>query len=135
ELTNYSALELAAGLQSGEFSAVEVTRAHLDRIESTEPDYHSFITVTDELALAPAQAVDVKRSAAEDGPEVAGVPVALKDLAVTERVRTTARSKMLENWGPPYESTDHCKARAAGVPVLGKTNHDEFAMGSTTEHS
>src|SRR5690625_7290286 len=135
ELTNYSALELATGLESGESSSVEVTRAHLDRIESTESDYHSFITVTDELALDTAKAVDAKRSAGEDVHALAGVPVALKDLVVTEGVRTTAGSKMLENWVPPYESTVHSKVRAAGLPVLGKTNLDEFAMGSTTEHS
>src|SRR5699024_8061372 len=105
------------------------------RIESTESDYHSFITVTDELALDTAKAVDAKRSAGEDVHALAGVPVALKDLVVTEGVRTTAGSKMLENWVPPYESTVHSKVRAAGLPVLGKTNLDEFAMGSTTEHS
>ena len=135
ELTNKSALELAAGLASGEFSSVEVTQAHLDRIASTEDDFNSFITVTDELALATAEAVDAKRSAGEDLHALAGVPVALKDLVVTEGVATTAGSKMLENWVPPYESTVHNKIKAAGLPVLGKTNLDEFAMGSTTEHS
>ncbi|WP_166823381.1 Asp-tRNA(Asn)/Glu-tRNA(Gln) amidotransferase subunit GatA [Brevibacterium limosum] len=135
ELTKKSALELAAGLASGEFSSVEVTQAHLDRIASTEDDFNSFITVTDELALATAKAVDAKRSAGEDLHALAGVPVALKDLVVTEGVATTAGSKMLENWVPPYESTVHNKVKNAGLPVLGKTNLDEFAMGSTTEHS
>jgi len=135
ELTNKSALELAAGLKSGEFSSVDVTQAHLDRIASTEDDFNSFITVTDELALETAKAVDAKRSAGEDLHTLAGVPVALKDLVVTEGTRTTAGSKMLENWVPPYESTVHNKVKAAGLPVLGKTNLDEFAMGSTTEHS
>ncbi|UVI34963.1 Asp-tRNA(Asn)/Glu-tRNA(Gln) amidotransferase subunit GatA [Brevibacterium spongiae] len=135
EMTNKSALELAAGLKSGEFSSVEVTQAHLDRIAATEDDFNSFITVTDELALETAKVVDAKRAAGEDVHALAGVPVALKDLIVTEGVRTTAGSKMLENWVPPYESTVHNKVRAAGLPVLGKTNLDEFAMGSTTEHS
>lgn len=135
ELTNKSALELAAGLKSGEFSSVEVTQSHLDRISATEDDFNSFITVTDELALETAKAVDAKRSAGEDLHALAGVPVALKDLVVTEGVATTAGSKMLENWVPPYESTVHNKIKAAGLPVLGKTNLDEFAMGSTTEHS
>jgi aspartyl-tRNA(Asn)/glutamyl-tRNA(Gln) amidotransferase subunit A len=135
ELTNKSALELAAGLKSGEFSSVDVTQAHLDRISATEDDFNSFITVTDELALETAKAVDAKRSAGEDLHTLAGVPVALKDLVVTEGTRTTAGSKMLENWVPPYESTVHKTVKAAGLPVLGKTNLDEFAMGSTTEHS
>lgn len=135
ELTNKSALELAAGLKSGEFSSVDVTQAHLDRISATEDDFNSFITVTDELALETAKAVDAKRSAGEDLHTLAGVPVALKDLVVTEGTRTTAGSKMLENWVPPYESTVHNTVKAAGLPVLGKTNLDEFAMGSTTEHS
>ena len=135
ELTNKSALELAAGLKSGEFASVEVTQSHLDRISATEDDFNSFITVTDELALETAKAVDAKRSAGEDLHALAGVPVALKDLVVTEGVATTAGSKMLENWVPPYESTVHNKVKAAGLPVLGKTNLDEFAMGSTTEHS
>ena len=135
ELTNKSALELAAGLKSGEFSSAEVTQSHLDRISATEDDFNSFITVTDELALETAKAVDAKRSAGEDLHALAGVPVALKDLVVTEGVATTAGSKMLENWVPPYESTVHNKVKAAGLPVLGKTNLDEFAMGSTTEHS
>ncbi|WP_152348131.1 Asp-tRNA(Asn)/Glu-tRNA(Gln) amidotransferase subunit GatA [Brevibacterium sp. CFH 10365] len=135
ELTKKSALELAAGLASGEFSSVEVTQVHLDRIASTEDDFNSFITVTDELALETAKAVDAKRSAGEDLHALAGVPVALKDLVVTEGVATTAGSKMLENWVPPYESTVHNKVKNAGLPVLGKTNLDEFAMGSTTEHS
>ncbi|MGO3071698.1 MAG: Asp-tRNA(Asn)/Glu-tRNA(Gln) amidotransferase subunit GatA [Brevibacterium linens] len=134
-LTNKSALELAAGLKSGEFSSVDVTQAHLDRIASTEDDFNSFITVTDELALETAKTVDAKRSAGEDLHALAGVPVALKDLVVTEGTRTTAGSKMLENWVPPYESTVHTLVKAAGLPVLGKTNLDEFAMGSTTEHS
>ncbi|MGO3063797.1 MAG: amidase, partial [Brevibacterium aurantiacum] len=135
ELTTKSALELAAGLKAGEFSSVEVTQAHLDRIHATEADFGSFITVTDDLALETAKAVDAKRSASEDVHALAGVPVALKDLIVTEGVATTAASKMLENWVPPYESTVHNKVKAAGLPVLGKTNLDEFAMGSTTEHS
>ena len=135
ELTNKSALELAAGLKSGEFSSAEVTQSHLYRISATEDDFNSFITVTDELALETAKAVDAKRSAGEDLHALAGVPVALKDLVVTEGVATTAGSKMLENWVPPYESTVHNKVKAAGLPVLGKTNLDEFAMGSTTEHS
>ncbi|WP_309132358.1 Asp-tRNA(Asn)/Glu-tRNA(Gln) amidotransferase subunit GatA [Brevibacterium sp.] len=135
ELIRRSALELAAGLKSGEFSSVEVTRAHLDRIHSSDDDFGSFITVTDDLALETAKAVDAKRSSGEELHPLAGVPVALKDLVVTEGVRTTAGSKMLENWVPPYESTVHTKVKDAGLPVLGKTNLDEFAMGSTTEHS
>ncbi|RBP67998.1 aspartyl/glutamyl-tRNA(Asn/Gln) amidotransferase subunit A [Brevibacterium sanguinis] len=135
ELITKSALELAEGLRSGEFSSVEVTQAHLDRIHATEDDFGSFITVTDELALETAKSVDARRGSGEDLHPLAGVPVALKDLVVTAGVRTTAGSKMLENWVPPYESTVHLRVQDAGLPVLGKTNLDEFAMGSTTEHS
>ncbi|WP_051298101.1 Asp-tRNA(Asn)/Glu-tRNA(Gln) amidotransferase subunit GatA [Brevibacterium album] len=135
DLTSLTAAQLAAGLTAGEYSSTEVTRAHLDRIEATEAQIGSFITVTPDAALAAAADVDRRRAAGEELHPYAGVPVALKDLVVTQGIRTTAGSKILEDWVPPYDATVYAKIRAAGLPVLGKTNLDEFAMGSTTEHS
>ncbi|GAA2104749.1 Asp-tRNA(Asn)/Glu-tRNA(Gln) amidotransferase subunit GatA [Brevibacterium salitolerans] len=134
-LTSLTAAQLAAGLAAGEYTSTEVTRAHLDRIEATEEQIGSFLTVTPDVALATAADVDRRRAAGEQLHPYAGVPVALKDLVVTEGIRTTAASKMLADWVPPYDATVYAKIKAAGLPVLGKTNLDEFAMGATTEHS
>lgn len=135
DLTRLSAVDLAAGLRSGDYSATEVTRAHLDRIEQVEGVINAFITVTDDVALATAAEVDRKRAAGEDLHPFAGVPVAHKDLIVTAGIPTTAGSRMLAEWVPPYDGTVYQRTQAAGLPLLGKTNLDEFAMGSTTEHS
>ncbi|GAA4396226.1 Asp-tRNA(Asn)/Glu-tRNA(Gln) amidotransferase subunit GatA [Brevibacterium pityocampae] len=135
DLTRLTAVELSAGLRAGDFSATEVTRAHLDRIEQVEGTVNAFITVTGDVALATAAEVDRKRAAGEDLHPFAGVPVTHKDLVVTSGITTTAGSKILADWVPPYDGTVYRRTKAAGLPLLGKTNLDEFAMGSSTEHS
>ena len=135
DLTRLTAAQLSAGLRAGEYSSADVTQAHLDRIEQTDSVLGSFITVTPEQALSTATDVDRRRAAGEELHPYAGVPVSVKDVVVTDGVRTTAASKILEGWVPPYDATISSRIKAAGLPVLGKTNMDEFAMGSTTEHS
>ncbi|HCX84391.1 MAG TPA: Asp-tRNA(Asn)/Glu-tRNA(Gln) amidotransferase GatCAB subunit A, partial [Micrococcales bacterium] len=129
------AADLAALLRAGEVSAVEVATAHLDRIADVDPAVHAFLHVDGEDTLAQARAVDARRAAGEDLPELAGVPIAVKDVVVTRGTPTTAGSRILEGWLPPYDATLVTRLREAGLPMLGKTNMDEFAMGSSTEHS
>ena len=130
-----TATELVAALRSGDLSATELTQSLLDRIELVEDDVRAFITVTPEVALAKARAVDDVRARGEDPGRIAGVPVAVKDIIATRGVRTTAGSKILDNYVPPYSATVASRLDAAGLPMLGKTNLDEFAMGSSTENS
>jgi aspartyl-tRNA(Asn)/glutamyl-tRNA(Gln) amidotransferase subunit A len=125
----------AALIATGGASAVEVTTAHLDRIELTDGVLHSFLHVDSEGALAAAAAVDAKRAAGEPLGPLAGVPVALKDVLTQNGIPTTCGSKILEGWRPPYDSTVVRRLRAADVVILGKTNMDEFAMGSSCENS
>ena len=136
ELTTKTAAELAGLIHSGEVTSREVTQAHLDRIASVDGDIHAFLHVGEEAALAAADGVD-KQLAAGEAPAsaLAGVPLALKDVFTTTDAPTTAASKILEGYMSPYDATVTRKIREAGIPILGKTNMDEFAMGSSTENS
>lgn len=126
--------ELAQGLENGDFSSVELTQAYLDRIEAEDGKYNSYITVTGELALEQANAADATRAAGNAG-AFTGLPIAHKDIFCTEGVRTSCASKMLDNFISPYNATVVNKFNAAGAVMLGKTNMDEFAMGSSNESS
>ncbi len=130
-----SATEMAAALDKGEISAVELTKAPLDRIAEVDGDVKAFLFVDNDGALAQAKDVDQRRKSGEKLSPLAGVPLALKDVLVQEGVPTTCGSKMLEGWRPPYDATVVSRLKAAGVIILGKTNMDEFAMGSSTENS
>jgi aspartyl-tRNA(Asn)/glutamyl-tRNA(Gln) amidotransferase subunit A len=135
ELTRRTAADLAALVSSGEASAVEVTQAHLDRIGAVDGAVHAFLHVDADGALAAAAAVDAKRATGSPLGPLAGVPLALKDVLTMDGVPTTCGSKILQGWRPPYDSTVVRKLREADVVILGKTNMDEFAMGSSTENS
>jgi aspartyl-tRNA(Asn)/glutamyl-tRNA(Gln) amidotransferase subunit A len=133
-MLNKTLAELAKGLDQGEFSSVELTQAYLDRINKEDSRYNSFITVTDELALRQAADADAMRAAGQAS-AMTGLPLAHKDIFCTQGVRTSAGSKMLDNFVSPYDATIIRKFNAAGTVSLGKTNMDEFAMGSSNESS
>jgi len=134
-LTTSTAAELGRLIAAGEASAEEVTRAHLDRIAAVEPKVHAFLHVDADGAVAAARQVDRRRAAGEELGPLAGVPVAVKDVLTTRGVPTTCGSKILDGWIPPYDATVVTRLREAGLVMLGKTNMDEFAMGSSTEYS
>jgi aspartyl-tRNA(Asn)/glutamyl-tRNA(Gln) amidotransferase subunit A len=135
DVTRLTATEIAALVASGDASATEITQAHLDRIAAVDDRVHAFLHVDAEGALAAATAVDERRAAGETLGPLAGVPVAVKDIVATKGVPSTAASKILEGWRPPYDATIVSRMRDAGLVMLGKTNLDEFAMGSSTEYS
>lgn len=129
-----SVAQLSKGLREQRFSSVELTRSYLDRIRALDGHYNSFVTVDQEGALAAAAAADVRLAAGETGP-LLGIPLAHKDIFCTHGVRTSCGSKMLDNFIPPYDATVAIRLRDAGTVMLGKTNMDEFAMGSSNESS
>jgi aspartyl-tRNA(Asn)/glutamyl-tRNA(Gln) amidotransferase subunit A len=131
---NKTIAELAAGLKAGEFTSEELTRAFLERIKAHDGQLNSFITVTGELALEQARAADARIAAGTAGP-LTGVPIAHKDIFCTDGVRTSCASKMLDPFIAPYDATVVRRFKEAGVVMLGKTNMDEFAMGSSNETS
>jgi aspartyl-tRNA(Asn)/glutamyl-tRNA(Gln) amidotransferase subunit A len=134
ELHNYTLTELRDALRSGETSSAAATAAMIARIVAVDNDIKSYLTVTDEMALEQAKAADERRAQGDDSPML-GIPVAVKDIICTNGVQTTAGSKILAGFVPPYDAFVVQKLKEAGAIILGKTNTDEFAMGSSTENS
>ncbi len=136
DLVRLDAATLAAGIAAGEISSVALTGACLDQIAATDERYHAFLHVAADQALATAARVDASIAAGEKpASPLAGVPLALKDVFTATDMPTTCGSKILEGWVSPYDATVTARIRSAGIPILGKTNMDEFAMGSSTENS
>ena len=135
DLTRRTAAELGRLIADGEISAEEVTRAHLDRIAAVDQQVHAFLHVNSDGAIEAARAVDARRARGEQLGPLAGVPIAVKDVLTTRGMPTTCGSKILDGWVPPYDATIVERLANEGLIVLGKTNMDEFAMGSSTEYS
>jgi len=134
DLWRLTAHEAHEGLRARQFTSVELTQAVLDRVAAVEARVHAYITVTADVAIEQAREADVKLATGSATP-LTGIPMAVKDLIVTKGVRTTAGSRILENFIPPYDSHVYECVRRAGAVMVGKSNMDEFAMGSSTEHS
>ena len=134
-MIHQTAAQMADALAKGETTSVELTQAHLDRIAAVDGQVKAFLHVDSDGALAQAKDVDARRAKGEKLSPIAGVPLALKDVLAQKGVPTTAGSKILQGWRPPYDSTVVSKLKDAGVVIMGKTNMDEFAMGSSTENS
>jgi aspartyl-tRNA(Asn)/glutamyl-tRNA(Gln) amidotransferase subunit A len=140
EIVNLSLGELQAALRAGDLSSRETTQAYLERIDRLDPSLHAFLTLMPEGALVQADRADQKikmwrKDSAGDMPPLLGVPIAVKDVLCVEDMRCTCGSRILENYIPPFDATAVARLREAGVVILGKTNTDEFAMGSSTENS
>ncbi len=135
DLTRKTASELSDLLVAGETTSVALTQAHLDRIAAVDGAVHAFLHVDTDGALAQAAESDERRASGKPASVLDGVPIAVKDVLATRGLPTTCGSRILEGWIPPYDATVVTKLRKAGLPILGKTNMDEFAMGSSTEHS
>ena len=134
-MINKTASQMAEALAKGETTSVELTQAHLNRVAEVDGQVKAFLHVDSEGALAQAKDVDARRAKGEKLSPIAGIPLALKDVLAQKGVPTTAGSKILQGWRPPYDSTVVSKLKDAGVVIMGKTNMDEFAMGSSTENS
>ncbi|PPL16191.1 Asp-tRNA(Asn)/Glu-tRNA(Gln) amidotransferase subunit GatA [Microterricola pindariensis] len=135
DIIRLSAADLGARIASGAVTSVQATQAHLDRIDAVDGAVHAYLHVAPELALAAAARVDAQIAAGEKLGPLAGVPIAVKDVLVTTDMPSTSGSKILEGYLSPFDATVVKKVREAGLIPLGKTNMDEFAMGSSTEHS
>lgn len=132
QLTIHEAGDL---LRQRKISSVELTQAHLDRIREVEPEVKAFTLVTDDLALQQAKEADQRLARGENLSPLTGIPIAIKDVICTKDITTTCGSRMLANFKPPFNATVMERLNAAGIVMVGKTNMDEFAMGSSTEHS
>src|SRR5438874_4018947 len=135
ELYELTISEAADLLRQKKISSVELTQAHLDRIRAVDDKVKAFTLVTGELALKEAEEADRRFSRGDTVSSLTGIPIAIKDVISTKGITTTCGSRMLENFKPPYDATVMDRLHAAGAVMLGKTNMDEFAMGSSTEHS
>jgi aspartyl-tRNA(Asn)/glutamyl-tRNA(Gln) amidotransferase subunit A len=135
ELCDLTGTELATRLRAGEVSAVEIVRSSLERVEAVDDRVKAFLTLTPEVALERAQAVDTHAATGAPQSPVAGIPIALKDVLTTKGIRTTCGSRILEAYVPPYDCTAWTRLSGAGSALVGKTNCDEFAMGSSNENS